>query len=338
MATASLGWDGLPGTQWLGSGMESFRQGLARGFVTFLSGQADPDLADFAGPPGDPGFSGPDSPVWEVHGDPSMFVGGIRALLFQAMHPLAMAGVAEFSNYRAEPLGRLQRTAGFIRDTTFGNTRRARAAIAMVRRVHRRVRGIAPDGRRFSATDPKLLLWVHAAEIDSFLAAHEVYGRNPLSPALRDRYVEEMAAVARRLGARGVPTSWAELQAYLEAVRPELHAGEQARDVARWLLTTPAHPSGWPVQAVLNAAAVALLPDWVRRDLGLVPTPWVDPLVVVNPLVIRPLAQVVVDTIGWILTPNPLREAATQRCRAGAGRRRATPARRPRRRAVVAAA
>jgi uncharacterized protein (DUF2236 family) len=302
--------------QWvepLQGGVEQVRARLGREVVSLLSSDPDADPESFARPVGDPGLFSPDSPVWEVHADPSMFVGGIRALLLQAMHPLAMAGVAEHSDYKRQPLRRLQRTAMFIRDTTYGNSQQVERSIATVRRMHERVRGVAPDGRPYSASDPDLLRWVHAAEIDSFLCAHARYGAHPLTPAQTDRYIDEMAEVALRLGADWVPRSAAELQDYLADVRPELHAGQQARETAEWLLRTAAHPSGWLPQMILNAAAIGLLPGWVRRDLGLVMVPLLDPFEVIDPLAVRPAAMALVRTLGWVLNPHLVRDAAQRR-------------------------
>jgi len=294
-------------------GVEQLRLRLGREVVSLVSTDPDLDMTAFSEPAGDPGLFAPDSPVWEVHADASMFVGGIRALLLQAMHPLAMAGVAEHSDYKRQPLRRLQRTATFIRDTTYGNTQQVEMAIRSVRRIHQHVKGVAPDGRRYAASDPALLRWVHAAEVDSFLSAYERYGAKPISRARVDRYLDEMAEVALRLGADWVPRSRHQLKKYWRDVRPELAAGDQARETAEWLLRTPAHAGGWLPQMVLNIAAVGLLPGWVRRDLGLVPTPFVDPMEMVDPLMVRPAATALVRTLGWALAPNIVRQAALQR-------------------------
>src|SRR6516162_11296433 len=123
--------------------------------------------------PADPspgeGWFGEDRPIRQVHSDSAMFIGAIRALLLQSLHPLAMAAVAEHSDYRGDPWGRLQRTSHFIGVTTFGRTQDAKRAIARVRAIHQRVTGTAPDGRPYAASDPHLLAWVHVAEADSFL-------------------------------------------------------------------------------------------------------------------------------------------------------------------------
>src|SRR5690606_6725527 len=135
------------------------------------------------------------------------FVGGLRALLLQSLHPLAMAGVAEHSDYRSDPWRRLQRTADFLAATTYGPATEAERAITRVRNVHERVVGVARDGRAYAANDPHLLRWVHVAEVDSFLAANQRYGADPLVGAERDDYVRQMAVIARALGVPAPPES-----------------------------------------------------------------------------------------------------------------------------------
>ena len=206
-----------------------------------------------------------------VHLDlPAMLIGGLTALLLQMLHPLAMAGVAEHSSYRDDPLGRLQRTATFVRTTTFGTVAEAEAAMARVHRVHDRVRGTAPDGRPYSAHDPDLVTFIHVAEVWSFLASSQRYGPQPLTPAQCDRYYEEVAPVALALGATWVPRSAPEAEGYLRRVRPELHAGPQAKEARDWLLRGVARrPADRAVYALALAAAVGILPPWARRELRL---------------------------------------------------------------------
>ena len=127
----------------------------------------------------DPGWFGPESMTWRVHADRSMLVGGLRALYLQVLHPLAMAGVAEHSDYREDPLGRLARTGRFVAATTYGTRAEAERAVAMVRAIHDRVRGVASDGRSYDANDPVLLAWVHNVEVESFLLAYRRYGSRP---------------------------------------------------------------------------------------------------------------------------------------------------------------
>lgn len=238
----------------------------------------------------------PADPVWRVHADASMFLGGIRALLLQSLHPLAMAGVAGHSGYRSDPWGRLQRTSGFIAATTFGTVDLAEESIATVRRIHDRVRGRAPDGRPYAASDPQLLAWVHAAEADSFLSAYRHYGGGRLTPDEVDLYLAQTARVAAGLGVLDPPRTAGELRAVLQAYRPELVASPAARDVARFLLLSP--PVGWPDRigyAALAAGAVALLPWWARRQLRLPVLPLTERVVT------RPVADAAVRTIRWAM-------------------------------------
>ncbi len=210
------------------------------------------------------------SAIQRVHGDASMYVGGLRALLLQSLHPLAMAAVADHSNYREDPWGRLARTSTFLAETTFARADDAERAVAIVRAVHRHISGATPDGRPYRADDPHLLTWVHVAEVDSFLTAHQLYGERPLDAPGADAYLAQAAEVARRLGAEDVPTTRAELAAALERYRPELERSDAALEAAEFLLHRP--PVTGPVRAgyaVLVRAAVASLPRWTREPLGL---------------------------------------------------------------------
>lgn len=246
----------------------------------------------------DVGLFGPESAVWAVHSDLAMLVGGVRALLFQTLHPLAMAGVAEHSSYRDDPLGRLHRTGAFVGATTFGTVAEADQAIAGVRAVHRHVRGTAPDGRPYSAVDPRLLLWVHATEVDSFLRAHDRYGATPLPPERRDQYVAEMGEIATRLGALDVPRSTSELGDVLRSFRGETAAGRQAREAVRFLVVPPMPIVARGPYGVVLSAAVTLLPRWARWELRL-------PVAPGSELAVRPATQVLLRALGWALGPHP---------------------------------
>ncbi|CUU56150.1 Uncharacterized conserved protein, DUF2236 family [Parafrankia irregularis] len=213
---------------------------------------------------------GEDRPIRRVHGDTAMFVGGLRALLLQSLHPLAMAGVADHSDYRQDPWGRLQRTSYFLAVTTFGSAQDAEKAVAAVQAVHRRVHGTAPDGRPYSAADPHLLRWVHVAEIDSFLTAHQRYGAAPLSPAECDDYVLDASLVASRLGVPDPPRTRAELAHQLAGFRDELEGTPEARAAARYLLLRAPLPAVARVPyGALVGAAVGLMPRWTRWPLRL---------------------------------------------------------------------
>ena len=241
-----------------------------------------------------------DRPIRIIHADSCMFIGGLRALLFQSLQPLAMAGVASHSDYKADPWGRLQRTADFLAATTFGPATEAQRAIDMVKRVHTRVVGTADDGRPYSANDPHLLKWVHIAEVDSFLAAHAKFGEIELSPEQRDGYVLDMSRIASALGVIDPPTTVAELADQIASYRPELRTSAPARDAARYLLLTPPLPVYQrPIYGLLGAAAVSLMPLWTRFPLRL---PW---LPVSERAVVRPAAQALTKTLRWALQPIP---------------------------------
>lgn len=237
--------------------------------VLSLSGIALGQI-DFEKPQGDPGLFGPDSVSWQVHGDfTSMLIGGISALLLQALHPLALAGVWDHSNFRDDLLGRLRRTGQFISGTTYGSRADADWLIDKVKTIHLKVSGTAPDGRAYAASDPALLTWVHVAEVHSFLQAHLRYRNPQLSEADQDRYYGEIALIAERLGATQVPRSRAEVAAYLAAVRPELRCDERSLEILRILLNAPA-PSALaaPAAKLLMQAGIDLLPDWAQEMLN----------------------------------------------------------------------
>ena len=244
-------------------------------------------------------FLPPGGVARRVHGDlPSMVVGGLAALLLQTLHPLAMAGVADHSTYREDAIGRLRRTASFVGATTFGTVDEAEEAIERVREVHRRIHGRAPDGRRYSANDPELLTWVHVAEVHSFLAAARRYGPAHLDAADCDRYFAETAVVARSLGARWVPESADEVDAYFHRVRPELYAGHQAMEARDFLLRGVARrPNDRAVYACIVAAALAVLPRWARAELRIPAPPLVDEVLV------TPVARTVLGALRWTIKP-----------------------------------
>ena len=226
---------------------------------------------DYENPPGDPGLFGPESVCWRVHGDfTSMMVGGISALLLQALHPLALSGVWDHSNFRDDLLGRLRRTGQFISATTFGSHADADRLIERVKRIHASVSGTAPDGRPYAASDPDLLTWVHVAEVSSFLKSHLRYLNPDLPPAEQDRYYAEVALIAERLGAGDVPRSRAQIEAYLERTSPQLRSDERALEVLQILRTAPApSPLLRPFGTLMLHAGVELLPEWAQEMLGL---------------------------------------------------------------------
>jgi uncharacterized protein (DUF2236 family) len=216
----------------------------------------------------DAGYFGPGSASWKVHGDfTSMMIGGVTALLLQMLHPGALAGVWDHSNFRQDMQGRLKRTARFIAGTTYGSTAEADRLVAHVKHIHDQVSGTL-DGAPYSANDADLLTWVHVAEVSSFLAAYLRYRNPTFSPADQDRYYREYALIARKLGAVEVPDSRAAIAAYLRRVRPQLRYDERTREVADALLNQPVKPSAVAVAKLMFEAAEDLLPDWAQQMHG----------------------------------------------------------------------
>jgi uncharacterized protein (DUF2236 family) len=207
-----------------------------------------------------PGWFEPDGVVWWVHGDLSTLVGGIAALLGQATHPLALAGVRRHSAYQEDPWKRLAGTARWLVVTTFGSAELAEREAARVRRMHASVRGATEQGREYSAGDPELLRWVHLAFTDAFLAAQQAAGRPPVARFGRrwaDIYVSDWARSARALGAQDLPGTEAELAEALASYQTVL---EPAPDELRVFLAAP--PGLNSVESVFYrglASAAALL-------------------------------------------------------------------------------
>lgn len=222
----------------------------------------------------DQGLFGPTSVTWRLHADPAMAFAALRALLLQAVHPLAMAGVAQHSNFRADPWGRLQRTGMYVGVITFGTTAEAQRAASRVRGVHRQMSGVEPEsGTPYRVADPHLLLWVHCCEVDSVLVAMRASGV-PLTGDEADRYVAEQVCAAELIGLESalVPASTTELAAYFEQIRPELRVTAEARGALRFVLFPPMPVVAWPAKpawAGLATVAVGLLPRWARHLYGL---------------------------------------------------------------------
>ncbi|WP_245934079.1 oxygenase MpaB family protein [Branchiibius hedensis] len=241
----------------------------------------------------------PEDPIWRVHLDASMFLGGIRALLLQSLHPLAMAGVDQHSRYRDDPWGRLQQTSGYLSTTTFGTIQDAERLIARIRGMHRRVRGTADDGRPYAASDPHLLTWVHVAETESFLTCYQTYGVSRLSAYDADRYVAQTGSVAARLGVIDPPQTVTELTTALERFTGELAGTPAARETLRFIATEPPMPLAVrPGYLTLVAGALGTLPADARRMLGVRLLPG-------GAVPLRGAGQVGVGLIRWMLS-DPL--------------------------------
>ena len=213
----------------------------------------------------------PNGVAWRVHGDvTSMMVGGIAALLLQMLHPRALAGVWEHSDFKHDMHGRLRNTARFIAVTTYGAPAEAEAAVARVRRIHDHVHGTLPDGTPYDANDPRLLAWVHVAGSAMFLDGWVRYGEPGMSLLDMDSYWAEVAPIARMLGADPVPVTTAEAARLLRSFQPELLCDERTRTVQKTILRKPPDKlMALPIQTLLMQSAVDLLPDWARRMHGL---------------------------------------------------------------------
>lgn len=208
---------------------------------------------------------------FDIHADvTTMMIGGISSLLLQMLHPKALAGVWDFSNFRTDMGGRLRRTAAFIAVTTYGERADAEAAIARVRRIHSKVGGTLPSGAPYRADDPALLAFVGVTEALSFLDAWIRYREPLMLRRDQDRYIAEMALISRRLGADPMPDTRRDAERFLLAARPDLRVDSRTRDVARFILSAPPpKPSMAPAQRLLVEAGVDLLPGWARRMHGL---------------------------------------------------------------------
>ena len=236
---------------------------IGRSAAAYASGVPD-DAAD-------DGFFGPASVTWRMSADLALPVAGLRSLLMQALHPMAMAGVDQHSDWGQDPVGRLAATSAYLTTVTFGDQAVALRAAARVRRIHARVRGTdAVTGRPYAASDPALLLWVHASLVDSVLAAGSLVGIS-LSAADSDRYVAEMVTAAELTGVPRhlVPSNVPELGLYIASVRPALRCTPAAAESMAFLLDPPGMDEEVAeIWRDVRDAAIAVLPRWARRMYG----------------------------------------------------------------------
>lgn len=264
------------------------------------------------------GLFGPDSLTRRIHADPVMGLAGLRALFLQVLHPVAMAGVAQHSDFRRDPWGRLRRTADYVGTISFGTQAEAEQAAARVRALHRSLSGLAPGtGRRYRADEADLLLWVHCCEVDSFLTTFARSG-GQLAAGEADRYLAEQQRSAELIGISRTeaPATLAELDAYFRARRPELRLTPEARRAAAFVLLPPM--PGWvsvltPARgawAGVALTAFALLPRWARQLYGLPGLPTTDLAASIAARVLRTAAQ---------RLPTPPRRTAGQPGHGGPG-------------------
>jgi len=232
--------------------------------------RADTGSLDYDHPHGDPGLFGPHSATWRVHaGFPGMLAGGLAALTLQTLHPRALAGVWDHSNFRGDLVGRLRRTTAFVGGTTYAPRAQAEALIGHVRQIHDHIAGVDEDGRPYSANDPDLLTWVHVSEAYCFLQGYRRYGHAATPADAADRYYDEVRRIAEALGARNVPASEREVGDYFQRIQPELAFTERSRVVLGLLgqVRLPVLAAGLSRDLFLYAGH-ALLPEWALAMLG----------------------------------------------------------------------
>jgi len=243
--------------------------------TTFSTGLIERSAAAYASSvpegAGDDGFFGPASVTWRMSADLASPVAGLRSLLMQALHPLAMPGVDQHSGWRRDPAGRLAATTAYLTTISFGDRAAAMQAAARVRRIHDHVHGTdAVTGRPYAAGDPALLLWVHGALVDSVLAAGNLVG-TALPAADSNRYVAEMVTAAELTGVprRLAPSSVPELDLYIASVRPALRCTPAAAESMACLLDPPGLDEDTAeIWQDVRDAAIAVLPRWARQMYG----------------------------------------------------------------------
>lgn len=289
--------------------IEGIRRELRRTITTYITGRDDRGSSRAAA--ADDSWFGPDSATWLVQSDWSVLVGGLQSLLIQTLHPPTMAGVAEHSNYKDDPFGRLHRTADFVGITTYGSAAEAERMVKRIRKIHERVAGVTPDGVPYEANDPHNLAWVHCTEVDAFLRSYQRYGTIPISSDEADQYVAEMARVGDAVGVEDAPRTVAELDARLRSYLPELRFGSQAREAIRWLTFVQHPPAAQAPYAITFGAAVNLLPGWARRKMWLPPS-----IPYVSDALVAPSSKALLRTLDWIMEPPP--EIADVRARRAA--------------------
>jgi len=252
----------------------ALQENLSRRFRRLLSGASDgiPPWLEAVAEGDEPGFFLPTDAPWVVHRDFATLVGGIRALLLQALHPRALGGVAQHSRYEEDPLGRLSGTIRWLTVTTFGSVTAVKNEAARVNRMHERVRGKyqSNSGKQvnYKAADKDLLLWVHIAFMDSFLRAHQNYSRAKI-PGGADSYVALWSKSVGPLGLQKTPMSERELEQALSDFRPQLRVDAKALSVIRWIRNAPLPRAAKPVYALLFQAALASLQKEYQAMIGM---------------------------------------------------------------------
>ncbi|MEN9535328.1 MAG: hypothetical protein RLZ22_379 [Verrucomicrobiota bacterium] len=292
-----------------------FQEIFARKFRALLCGDpsGNPPWLDAVASGEGRGLYLPDDAPWVVHADLGTLVGGVRALLMQALHPGSLAGVRTHSRYKDDPLGRLAGTIRWLTITTFASHEALAQEASRVNRMHDRVKGqyesSSGESRSYRAADPDLLRWVHIAFMDSFLRSHQIFSERPI-PGGADAYVRLWAKSVEPLGLTDVPMNEAELLKWLDHYRSELAVNDDTRDVIKWLRNPPLPFAARPVYALLFQSALASLPPEHRKLIGLKPLPL---------CILRPITRTLLKTIRLAIGPeNPLVDAAIARLKRSA--------------------
>lgn len=280
----------------------------------------------------DVGLFGPDSVTWKLHAEPILVLGGIRALYLQALHPRAVAAIAQNSGYRTDPMGRLLRTATYVSTVIFGTTEEAEQAGSRLRRLHSRLSAVdSRTGEPFRVDEPDLLRWVHVAEIESFLTTATRAGIS-LTPDEADAYYAEQTRAAELVGLdpSTVPASVAEVEAYYASMQPELELTRDGIETAAFLTVPPmpdffrnravrlgmtVGPPRWAYTGVA-ATAIGLLPPWARRLYGGPGWPATDLTAALSVRSLRLLVNTVFSQLPRHYRVSPLRQAALDRAAA----------------------
>ncbi|MEN9967006.1 MAG: hypothetical protein RL036_239 [Actinomycetota bacterium] len=290
----------------------ALQESLSKRFRRLLSGDPDgvPPWLDVIAAGDEPGLYLPTDAPWIVHADFGTLVGGIRALLMQALHPGSLTGVANHSRYEQDALGRLAGTIRWLTVTTFGSHAAVAGEAQRVNRMHKRVTGeyttSTGEERPYKAADPDLLLWVHIAFMESFLRCHQMYAWREI-PGGADAYVRLWAKSVEPIGLTSAPMSESQLIAEIERYKRELVATEKTLDVVKFIKRPPLPVLARPVYWLLFEAAVVSLPIEFRTLLGLKAKPrWI----------IQPLTRGVLRFIRLAIGPeSPIEDGAIERLR-----------------------
>jgi uncharacterized protein (DUF2236 family) len=266
----------------------------------------------FGGPAGDPGLTGPGTMSWEINGDiASVVLGGMGAIVMEILHPSVMAGVQDLSSYREQPERRGRTTFGYVVTTTFGNTQAATRLINAVKRMHGKVEGMRPDGVPYRALDPELIGWVHTCIPWAVMTAYERFNR-PLTTEEKDRYLTEQAIIGRMGGAGEIPETAADLEDYVDRMRPKLGVNDQTLEFFEFLMTMPfgmpvPDPLSRPVHRFQIEAGLSLMPGWARRMTGF------DAPAVARRLVHGPSLHAYARALRWSFGTPPYKRLAEER-------------------------